>query len=777
MINPDILKNPIRVSVIIPAFNVEKYLSKCLDSLYQQTLRPEEFEIIIIDDNSSDETLKIAKNFKKKRNNVTVLHNQKNLGPGLSRNKGLDIAKGDYIYFVDGDDYIDPITLEQLLIVAYSNEADIVSAGFRRVDTKGKILFEKSEKDQFSSDRIQLIRNLLEFQIHHIVWNKLIKKDLFVKKKIKFPPGLHEDIMVVRKLFFAASNIVYKPDFYYYWVKREESITNSITKTHIDGLLKGTVWVKDYIYEEVSRGLFRYVRDSVDIGIRVVIKTLVGRIANYEKENDMKKFILYKYLLDKINASEYIKESIFNEKNHKDISYEFVKILSDKDIDWKTAIAKVDYILLPPETKKERETNTLELKNEKKTFKVRIVKFIRKFPRIYRLLDLIRCVLTHSGGVKGKYDYLIDRMVKYLYNRRFSNKKKKQVNENKKQVKIAEENIEEEVLFFCEADYHLRNAVSIVRILEEKGYKVSVVDFTKFLSAGKRQLEKSEIYKFEDIDIESFNKKTYEKIDIKNLKATIFFNDWGINNRFIRKLRHKGILTIGIDEGVNDFLKLGEGFISKISPYRTVEHVFLPGKFETQFFKDRPGQYHIVGLPIIRKLYKEEPTFPKKPVVAINVNFSYGVLTNCRENYVKTAIEGCRLAGVEYVITQHPMDDGILNDYNLSKKNMYDTIRDCSVYVSRFSGSIIEALAMGKPCVYHNPHNEKMIKFQEPMGAYSISDSAQSLAKAIKYELDRSSKTPVREYSRKFMEYHANIGEKKEPEELITETIIKLMKS
>jgi glycosyltransferase involved in cell wall biosynthesis len=777
MINPDTLKNPIRVSVIIPALNVEKYLPKCLDSLYQQTLRPEEFEIIIIDDNSSDETLKIAKNFKKKRNNVTVLHNQKNLGPGLSRNKGLDIAKGDYIYFVDGDDYIDPITLEQLLIVAYCNEADIVSAGFRRVDTKGKILFGKSEKDQFSSDRIQLIRNLLEFQIHHIVWNKLIKKDLFVKKKIKFPPGLHEDVMVVRKLFFAASNIVYKPDFYYYWVKREGSITNSITKSHIDDFLKGTVWVKDYIYEEVSRGLFRYVRDSVDIGIRVVIKILVKRIANYEKENDMKKFILYKYLLDKINANEYIKESIFNEKNHKDISYEFVKILSNKDIDWKTAIAKVDYILLPPEMKKERETNTLELKNEKKTFKVRIVKFIRKFPRIYRLLDLIRCVLTHSGGVKGKYDYLIDRMVKYLYNRRFNNRKKRQAKQSNKQPRTIEEKIKEDVLFFCDCDYHIRNAGIVARNLSKVGISTGIVDMTKKLNQGKRQLEKKEKEEYSDLNFYEFNDKTYQDIDISYLKLALFFNDTGIHNSYIRKCRFNNVITVGIDEGVNDFLKLSEGFLSRLSPYRTPEHVFLPGKFETQFFKDRPGQYHIVGLPIIRKLYKEEPTFPKKPVVAINVNFSYGVLTNCRENYVKTAIEGCRLAGVEYVITQHPMDDGILSDYNLSEKNMYDTIRDCSVYVSRFSGSIIEALAMGKPCVYHNPHKEEVLKFQKPMGAYSISDSAESLAKAIKYELDRSSKTPVREYSRKFMEYHANIGEKKEPEELITETIIKLTKS
>jgi hypothetical protein len=122
------------------------------------------------------------------------------------------------------------------------------------------------------------------------------------------------------------------------------------------------------------------------------------------------------------------------------------------------------------------------------------------------------------------------------------------------------------------------------------------------------------------------------------------------------------------------------------------------------------------------------------------------------------------------------MDNGALEEYNMTDEDMYNTIRNCSVYISRFSGSIIEALAMGKPCIYHNPHNEKVLKFQEPMGAYSISDSAESLAKAIKYELKRSSKTPVREYSRKFMDYHANIHSNKEPEELIANKLIELIK-
>jgi hypothetical protein len=123
------------------------------------------------------------------------------------------------------------------------------------------------------------------------------------------------------------------------------------------------------------------------------------------------------------------------------------------------------------------------------------------------------------------------------------------------------------------------------------------------------------------------------------------------------------------------------------------------------------------------------------------------------------------------------MDLADLSDYKVTDKNMYDTIREGSIFISRFSGAIIESLAMGKPCVYHNPHNEQVVKFQEPLGAYSISDSAESLAEAIKYELERSSKTPVREYSRKFMELHANIHSEKEPEELITETIMKLIKT
>jgi hypothetical protein len=395
--------------------------------------------------------------------------------------------------------------------------------------------------------------------------------------------------------------------------------------------------------------------------------------------------------------------------------------------------------------------------------------------RILKICSFVKQIVTYKGSIISKFKYLIRRIKKYLRKRRNKKNKNKTVIKEKSSKKKNE--IDFKVIFFCEANYHIRNASKTMRLLKQEGIDSCIIDFTKFLGEGKRQLNKEEKQLYEDIRFFEYNQETYSSIDLNKLKLAVFFNDWGINNKFIRQLRNRNIITVGIDEGVNDFLKLGEGFTSKVSPYRTCEYVILPGRFDTQFFKDRPDQYFVSGLPMIRKLYKEEVTFPKKPLAVINVNFTYGVLTWYRNLFVKTAIEGCKLAGIDYVITQHPMDNADLSEYDVTDKNMYDTIRGGSIFISRFSGAIIEALAMGKPCVYHNPHNEKMIKFQKPMGGYSISDSAQSLAKAIKYELDRSSKTPVREYSRKFMEYHANIGEKKEPAELITETIIKLMKS
>jgi glycosyltransferase involved in cell wall biosynthesis len=726
----------------VPVYNVEKYLDQCLESLYQQTLHPEEFEIILVDDKSTDKSLQIAKEFKKTtgRENIKILENKQNLGLGETRNKGIREAKGEYLYFLDSDDYLDPTTLENLLIHAYLNDSDIVVAGFYKIDDVSNITMKGGLISHKRENKFSIIMELSSFKINPMACNRLVRKSLFIDHNISFPTTLHEDVFPMFKLYFYADNISCCHDYFYFWRTRESSITQTMTKDHIDAFLGALSLRSEFLLREGGLGLMRKLDRHLAKGVQNVSNTLIHRIVNNSKTSRDEKKELLKHLYKKIKRSPNSAELLSGAFRRKRLIDKFISYVESENTlnnDVDTFFEKLEEDIRLKESFEKKRSNSL----------------ISKFRKLFKAL---KQVLEYPGGVFKKLNYFWTRGLKYLYKRSLRKKAKR---ENR----FSEEQIKSEVLFFCEANYHVRNAAFIIRNLRDKYEKVSIVDLTGYLVGGRRKLKQKELEEYQDIEFIDYNKHTCSNIDLETLKVAVFFNDWGTNHEFIRKLRNKGILTIGIDEGVNDFLKLGEGFTSKVSPYRTCEHVFLPGEYETQFFDDRPGQYHVIGLPMIRKLYEEKVSFPKKPLAVINVNFTYGVLTFYRDLFVRTAIEGCKKAGIDYVITQHPMDNGDLSEYNITDENMYDTIRGGSIFISRFSGAIVESLAMGKPCVYHNPHNEKILKFQEPMGAYSISDSADSLAKAIKYELNKSSKISVRKYSKEFMKYHANIGDKEEP--------------
>ena len=120
------MENPL-ISVIVPIYNMENYLEKCLDNLINQTLK--EIEIICINDGSVDNSLKILKNFANKDNRIIIL-NQKNQGQGIARNNGIKIARGEYIGFCDPDDWIELNMFENMYNKAIQNQADIVECDF-----------------------------------------------------------------------------------------------------------------------------------------------------------------------------------------------------------------------------------------------------------------------------------------------------------------------------------------------------------------------------------------------------------------------------------------------------------------------------------------------------------------------------------------------------------------------------------------------------------------------------------------------------------------------
>lgn len=207
-----------KVSVIVPIYNVEKYLSKCLISLLSQTLT--DIEIICVNDGSTDNSLKILEEFAKNDNRLKVL-SQKNMGLSIARNNGIEVATGEYIGFVDSDDWVDLDFFEKLYNAAKENDCDIAVAGFKRC---GRII--KTTKIKFDEVRVYSTINektvVASVPEYNYVWNKIYKRD---KWNFKFPEGrIFEDMVFTIKALYYLKNMVTVPNVYYYYRRRINSL-------------------------------------------------------------------------------------------------------------------------------------------------------------------------------------------------------------------------------------------------------------------------------------------------------------------------------------------------------------------------------------------------------------------------------------------------------------------------------------------------------------------------------------------------------------------------
>ena len=205
-------------SVIVPVYNVEQYLDKCLASILGQTYK--DFECIVVDDGSPDNSSAIIDKYVKQDQRFKVIH-QQNMGLSAARNAGLDIAKGDYIAFIDSDDYIADDYLEKFALKIASTDADIVICGFINVfkDYQKTVCFEAPSTEVIK-------QNILADIWPSFPWNKCYKKYLF--ENIRFPVGkIFEDLLTIPELCLRAKTIVCIPDNLYYYNRQN---MNSITK-------------------------------------------------------------------------------------------------------------------------------------------------------------------------------------------------------------------------------------------------------------------------------------------------------------------------------------------------------------------------------------------------------------------------------------------------------------------------------------------------------------------------------------------------------------------
>lgn len=224
------------ISIIVPVYNVEKYLNNCIKSIIGQTYK--NIEIILVDDGSTDNSSKICDDYAKKDKRIKVIH-QKNSGLSEARNIGIKNASGTYIGFVDSDDYIAKDMFEYLFKLVKTNHADISICNYSMVteytnEDKSKNIEKEKIKILDSKDALKEL--LSEKRIQNYAWNKLYKKSLF--ENLSYPAKMKmEDLGTTYKLFLKAKKIILSNQKKYFYLQRPESILNNPDSTlHINNL-------------------------------------------------------------------------------------------------------------------------------------------------------------------------------------------------------------------------------------------------------------------------------------------------------------------------------------------------------------------------------------------------------------------------------------------------------------------------------------------------------------------------------------------------------------
>lgn len=244
-----------KVSVIVPIYNVEKYLEKCINSLLSQTL--EDIQIILVNDGSKDNSGNIAREYEKNNKNRIIYVEKENGGLSDARNYGLKYATGDFIAFLDSDDYIEKNAYEEMYNKAIEENADYVECDFIW-EFPNKIRVDKQYPYKNKKEMLSFVRV--------VAWNKLIKRQLITDNNLEFPKGLrYEDVEFTYKLIPFINKFTYVDKPFIHYVQREGSIANVQNErtaeifTVLDNVIE--FYKKNNIYEEYRDELeYNYAR-------------------------------------------------------------------------------------------------------------------------------------------------------------------------------------------------------------------------------------------------------------------------------------------------------------------------------------------------------------------------------------------------------------------------------------------------------------------------------------------------------------------------------------
>ncbi len=268
-----------KLSIIIPVYNVEKYISKCLESCLRQDISTENYEIIVVNDGTVDHSIAIVEGYMKKHVNVRLV-NRDNGGLSAARNTGLEAATGDFVWFVDSDDWIEPNCLKEIIDFAYKENLDVLCFNLKFAFSDGHF-----EKYVNNNEKTGIIYTGTEFickmKMPPSAWCALYNRTFLEKHSLNFYEGiLHEDQEFTPRAYCLAERIAYFDKVIYNYNQREGSIMKG---GHSERKCKDLLTVADSLYDFAQTTLKNKYHDAYYVMLNNVYFAFSQSLAHYNK--------------------------------------------------------------------------------------------------------------------------------------------------------------------------------------------------------------------------------------------------------------------------------------------------------------------------------------------------------------------------------------------------------------------------------------------------------------------------------------------------------------
>jgi glycosyltransferase involved in cell wall biosynthesis len=688
-----------KLSVIVPVFNTPPDLIKqCINSIIWQSLERSLFELILVDDCSTNAETRNCLATLQDLGVARVVTHACNLGLALSRKTGVVHATGEFVTFVDSDDLLGNKALEVFYYTALRSKADLITSRMRRIGFNCRYWYDVGISHKFfdPKDREARLLQLFTDTYTFSMCGRLYKKAFLDLQMFDVvAQRLHEDLLVTTDCVYRAHLVEHINYSTYYYRETPGSITQIIADKHIKDLfLTFSDW-----YNLIDPLKNLAISNAIPQRVYSFLRMIVDRIYSQHKSSQTHTSLLCCLQSELLQI-----EGKINFDRMRSIHNSFAEALCD--------LAKISSNSIP---------NNI----------------LKPFARAVQVPQT-----AANDGAQAFPDF------------------------------------DDKIVFVCEVDYHFEQAYYLSKGLVDKGLNIVIIDNSAIASGAKRRVP---IDSYRPLTNMSFYHNTLEKLDYKSLGSAllvVMFNDY--NKTIEEALQYRTLLckpSISFVEGINDFRRV-DSKVYRERPYRKSRYVCLPGVNDLQYFTDRIAT--VVGMPKIEELYFESasiasPRQSGKFQVAINLNFTYGILEDQRDRFLASVLEICRKIKVAVRITKHPADKADVPQDILWKGSQNELIRQSDVFISRFATGILESLAIGTPVIYYNPHNEKVAKFKEPLGAFVIANNISQLETALVNLLSNRNNSNVKQAALPFLREHCNLQHRGSCAELFASLVFSIL--